>query len=421
MGAAGRIVVVGGGILGVMHAFFARQLGFEVTHIERELAPRGASVRNFGLVWVGGRAGGGELALALRARELWASLATSVPGVGLRAAGSLTAATNEAELELMKQACQRPDAALRQWQLLDGPEARSVNPELSDQVLGALWCRADAVVEPRHAVHALREHLLIAEPGYTWLPGREVVELAPAVVRDDRGELHVGDRVFLCPGAAPGGLLRRYASEGAGSLLSLEAQRAPHSPCPPSPVDGTPVSAPAAPLRKVRLQMLETEPYAGMLTTALADGDSMRYYPAFDLPGRALLPPQEPLPARRRAQLLVVQRPDGSLTVGDTHDYEQPFGFDLDDDIERYLLAKASALLRAGAPKARRRWAGVYSELSPQGGQRGALRSAARLYWREQLLPGVELVTGAGGRGMTCAPAIAEESLQQLGALPSLA
>jgi len=35
---------------------------------------------------------------------------------------------------------------------------------------------------------------------------------------------------------------------------------------------------------------------------------------------------------------------------------------------------------------------------------------APDIYWRQQLSAGVELVTGAGGRGMTMAPAIAEET-----------
>jgi FAD dependent oxidoreductase TIGR03364 len=375
-----RLVVVGGGVLGVMHAWFARRAGFEVVHLERELAPRGASLRNFGLVWVGGRAGGAELALALRARELWASVAACVEGVGLRAAGSLTVAADEAELALMKEACERPDAALRQWELLDALEARRVNPELSERVLGALWCRADAIVEPRFAVQAVREHLL-AQGGYSWLPGREAVDLLPRAVRDDCGDCHRGDWVVLCPGAVASGLVRRYCAESAG----LQAR-----------------------LRRVRLQMLETTAYAGVVTTAIADGDSMRYYPAFDLPGRALLPPRGDVADTSRAQLLVVQRLDGSLTIGDTHDYSEVFDFDLDERIYDYLLAKAATLLHQRVPSVRRRWAGVYSEMVPGKGE--------VLYLREELLPGVELVTGAGGRGMTCAPAIAEQSLVRWGA-----
>lgn len=395
MTARGRVVVVGAGILGIMHAFLARQRGFEVVHLERDTAPRGASVRNFGLVWVGGRAGGAELDLALRARALWEEVGSLVDGIGFRAAGSLTLAVGEAELALMKEACEREDAGVRQWELLDGPAARSVYPFLSEHVIGALLCRADGAVEPRAAVHALRSYLAARE-GYVWLAGREAVELAPAAVRDEQGEWHAGDWVFICPGANLSGFLRCYAGGGGG---------------PGSLAGGGPGAlASAGPgalakTRRVRLQMLETAPYPERLGAALADGDSMRYYPAFDLPSRAALPPQDSVAAAARAQLLVMQRLDGSLTIGDTHSYEEPFGFDLDEAPYEHLLAKASSLLRRPVPPVRQRWAGVYSEMAPP---------AASLYCREELLPGVEVVSGAGGRGMTCSPAIAEESLDRL-------
>jgi glycine/D-amino acid oxidase-like deaminating enzyme len=104
------LVIVGGGVLGTMHAVAARRRGFEVVQLEREAEARGASVRNFGLVWVSGRRAGPELSLALRARELWSELGAKVPGLGFRAAGSLTLATSDAELSLLKEAATLPDA-----------------------------------------------------------------------------------------------------------------------------------------------------------------------------------------------------------------------------------------------------------------------------------------------------------------------
>jgi FAD dependent oxidoreductase TIGR03364 len=384
--AAGRVIIVGGGILGTMHALVARRRGLQVVQVERELVARGASVRNFGLVWVGARAGGAELELALRARSLWEAIVREVvvPGAELRAAGSLTVATDEAELAVLEQACTRDDARARQWELLDAATARGVNPELSDEVAGALRCRADAIVEPRTMVAALRQHLSreasppssgpsSAHAGYAWLPGREVVELSERAALDDRGQRHEGDRVFVCTGATLSGLVARYAD-----------------------VPKT---------RRVRLQMLETAPYPGELTTAVADGDSLRYYPAFDLPARASLAPQDALAAGARAQLLLVQRVGGGLTIGDTHDYAEPFSFDVEEGIYDHLLAKAARLLRRRVPPVTRRWAGVYSDVSEKDGP---------LYWRQEVLPGVEVVTAVGGRGMTCSPAIAEDSLDAL-------
>ena len=155
-----RIVVIGGGVLGTMHAVMARRRGYEVVHLEREGEARGASVRNFGLVWVSGRRAGAELALALRARELWAELGAAVPGLRFRPAGSLTVAADDAELRVLKEAAALPDAVLRDFELLDAGAVRTANPALRGELAGGLLCRADAIVEPRQVLPALRGYLV---------------------------------------------------------------------------------------------------------------------------------------------------------------------------------------------------------------------------------------------------------------------
>ena len=88
------MVIVGGGIIGTMHAREACRRRREVVHLEADAGPRRASVRNFGLIWVSGRAHGPELELALRARRLWQEVADGSPDVGFRPDGSLTLAGN---------------------------------------------------------------------------------------------------------------------------------------------------------------------------------------------------------------------------------------------------------------------------------------------------------------------------------------
>ena len=78
--------VVGGGVLGVMHAVPARQRGLDVVHLEREA---GAARRERAQLRpdLGQRPGAGpELALALRARAGWEELAAMVPAARLPAA-----------------------------------------------------------------------------------------------------------------------------------------------------------------------------------------------------------------------------------------------------------------------------------------------------------------------------------------------
>ncbi|MFJ1764359.1 TIGR03364 family FAD-dependent oxidoreductase [Amycolatopsis sp. NPDC088138] len=369
-----RILIVGGGVLGTLHAWQAVERGHDVVQLEREPEARGASVRNFGLVWVGGRATGAELDTALRARTLWERIGERVPGLGFRANGSLTVVRTEAELAVAAEVAAGAEAADRGFKLLDAVETKKLNPALRGDFRGALWCDRDAAVEPRVAQPALRAEL--ARSGrYTWLPGREVRHLSATGVVDDRGERHDGDVVVFCTGAWTGGLVRELAGE--------------------------------PPVRKVRLQMAQTEPLGEELSTSVADGDSFRYYPAYRgaaLDTLAETQPQGDVAAAHRMQLLLVQRLDGSLTIGDTHEYDTPFAFDVTEDPYEHLAEVAGALLGRPLPRIRRRWAGVYAQTT----------DTARIVHRERVADNALLVTGPGGRGMTCSPAIAEDTAEEL-------
>jgi FAD dependent oxidoreductase TIGR03364 len=367
-----RVVVVGAGIVGTMHAVWAQRCGWDVVHLERDDEPRSATVRNFGLVWVSGRAAGEELDLAVRARDLWEAFATDAPGVGFRPDGSLTVVQRPDELAVLAEVAARRDAATRQVELLDADETRRINPAVRGDLLGALWCRADAVVEPGRALGALRDSMLGVSngggPTYRYLGGRTVTAINTGRVTDHTGAHHTGDLVVVCPGA----------EHHAGPLADLLGN---------------------APVRRVMLQMMQTAPLAERLTTSVADGDSLRYYPAFDVPARAAMEPPAEVVERFALQLLVSQRAGGELTIGDTHHYDEPFDFACDETPYRELAARLERILGAPLPPVVRRWTGVYSQVAD-----GAI------CWRDQPADGVWVITGPGGRGMTLSPAIAEQT-----------
>jgi FAD dependent oxidoreductase TIGR03364 len=367
-------VVVGGGILGTWHAFELCRAGFTVAHLEADVAPQGASVRNFGLIWVSGRRSGAELDTALRARRRWEEVSASIPGIGFRPSGSLTLATSDGERKVMEEFAAHPDAAARSITYVDSDEVATVNPAVLGEVLGGLYCTDDAVVEPRRALGALRDYLsgTSAEDSYVFHPGRRVHDVEDHGVVDTSGTRWEADLIVLATGA------------GFDHLPGTEAV--------------------AARVRRVRLQMVETEPYAGELTTALADADTLRYYPAYEVVSQDLLGRQSPVAAAHHLQLLLVQRTDGGLTIGDTHAYDEPFDFALVEDPTLELLDRAERLLGAALPPVARRWEGVYAQCTD-----GSVCA------REELRPDVWLVTAPGGRGMTCSPAIAADTLTAAG------
>jgi len=372
-----RMVIVGAGIIGTMHAVLARQAGWTVTHLDRDIEPRSASVRNFGLVWVSGRAEGAELDLALRARQLWQDIAVEAPGIGFRPDGSMTVAQLPEELAVLEQVVARADAGARGLHLLEPDDVRAVNPALRGHMLGGLHCTTDAVVEPRLALPALRGHLLADaaddERAYRFRGGRIVTEVGPGHIVDHTGERHDGDVVVVCPG-----------TERQGPMAELLDE---------------------APVRPVQLQMMQTAPLGEPLTTSLADGDSLRYYPGFRVPALADLPPQAPVAARHHMQLLISQRATGELTIGDTHAYVEPFDFAGAETPYEHLADRAESILGRPLPPVRRRWTGVYSQ---------CLDDA--ICHRHQVAPDIWVVTGPGGRGMTLSPAIAEQTMAEIGA-----
>jgi FAD dependent oxidoreductase TIGR03364 len=366
-----RAVIAGGGILGTWHAVELVRAGYSVQQLEAEAGPTGASVRNFGLVWVGGRRSGAELDAARRSRQRWADIGADVPGIGFRPAGSLTVALSDGERKVMEEFAHHPDAADRSITFLEPEEVRALNPAVGGDILGALHCREDAIVEPRLTLGALRGYLQ-AKGTYAFHPRRRVVGLEDHALVDVSGTRWEADLVVVATGAA-------YD----------------HLP-------GT--EAVAARLRRVRLQMLETAPFSGELTTSVADGDSLRYYPAYDVVPLDPLGAQNEVAATHHLQLLLVQRAHGGLTIGDTHAYDEPFDFDLNEDPTNELLQRATAILGTELPPVARRWEGVYSQCID-----------GDVCARVELSPGIWMVTGPGGRGMTCSPAIAADTLTAAG------
>lgn len=361
------VVVVGGGVVGTWHALEAHRRGMTVIHLEADAEPRGATTRNHGLVWLTGCAVGDHLELALRSRARWEQVARSTGSVVLRADGSLTVLYNDAELEVAEQAVQRDDRR-RGLRVVTADEARRINPALAGEFLGAVHCAVDALVEPREVLRRLRS--AVDGDRYHWHPGRIAVDVEAGRVVDCHGEVHRGDGVVLCVGA------RR---EGVAAALAGDA-----------------------PVRRVRQQLFQTQPYGQHIRTAVSDGLSLYYYPSYDVPARVQLPDKDPVDQELGLKLTLSQRTDGCLTIGGSHLYEEPFDFASSEDVYQRISDRAERVLGNPLPPIARRWSGTY-----------ATTFDGRGYVRSEPLPGVMLVTGVA-LGMTIAPAIAEATFDAM-------
>jgi glycine/D-amino acid oxidase-like deaminating enzyme len=247
MGESGQVesLSVGGGILGTMHAVLARRHGYAVTQLEREPAGRGASVRNFGLVWVSGRRAGTELALALRARELWEEIAADAPGTGFRPAGSLTIATKRGRAGGDARGGRAAGRQAARVRAARPDEVREVNPACAASSSAA--CGAGPTRSSSPGSRCRRCARRWPGPPTSGCPGSRPSRWRRTGCATSSASWHRGDLVVLCTGANFTGVAGPHLA-ASGALASA----------PTADLEAEPRG-----LRRVRLQMLQTLPFDG--------------------------------------------------------------------------------------------------------------------------------------------------------------
>lgn len=359
MGTTPRVIVVGAGMVGTLHAIEARRRGYEVLHFEIDPEPQQSSVRHLGGLRFGDRAAVVGMDVVRRAREAWLDLAAAAPGVGLRTCGSLTVATDDEHADMLGEAAKGPDAAALQLQLLPASQARAVEGSLGASVKVALRCGIDAVIEPRAALPALRSEILDGD-GYRYFGGRQVWEAASGSVVDTSGRTHHGDLVLICTGSRASVLTRMLTAR--------------------------------APLRRVRVQLLQTSRSGPPLQSLLVDA----HRASTEVDGMDV-------------QVMCAQRSSGALTLGRAMEHEEPFSFDIPERPLAVLVERASQLIGGEVPPITRRWDATFHECTD-----------GRPWYREAVDEGVVVVTGAGEDGVTIAPVMAQDTFDWLDGGPDL-
>jgi FAD dependent oxidoreductase TIGR03364 len=364
------LAVVGGGVVGLAHAYVAARGGKRVAVVERDARANGASVRNFGFITVTGQERGESWRLARRTRDVWAEIASAarIPieqrGLYLTARSAEAVAVVEAFLGTeMGSGCR----------LLAVDEFRTLGDGLGGPDLkGVLHSPHELRVESRTAIPALAAWLK-ESLGVSFFNETVAFEAAPPSLRTSRGVIEAG-AVVVCPGddfvtLYPG----RIAAQG---------------------------------LRKCRLSMLKlADPGLRLPGALMSDLSLVRYS------GYAALPAARVLEARLRAahpgafehgvHLIAAQGGDGGLIVGDSHHYDHlpaPFA---PANAEREILDEFTRATGLAPPPVLERWTGVYAV-------------AERTHLIDTPEPGVRLVMVTSGTGASTAFGIAERVIGDL-------
>src|SRR5262249_58502452 len=138
--------VVGAGILGLAHAYHLARRGLKVIVFERDPAARGASVRNFGMIWPIGQPAGPRSALARRSREIWLEVLLSA-GLWHAEAGSLHLAYHEDEEQVLQEFV--AGGSVPEARLLTPGEVAARSPAVvPERLRTALWSPLELTVNP---------------------------------------------------------------------------------------------------------------------------------------------------------------------------------------------------------------------------------------------------------------------------------
>jgi FAD dependent oxidoreductase TIGR03364 len=359
------LAVIGGGVIGLAHAYVAAKAGKRVAVIERDVRANGASIRNFGFITVTGQERGDSWRLARRTRDVWADVAREAglrieqEGLYLTARSAEAVAVIEAFLATeMGEGCR----------LLAPAEFRTATAGLGGEDLkGALYSPHELRLESREAIPALTAWLHEAL-GVEVFNGTAALEATPPRLRTSRGVVEAG-AVVVCPG---------------DDFASLYPER---------------IASYA--LSRCRLSMLKLDDPGLWLPGALMSDLSLTRYR-----GYAALPEARALEARLRAELpscyengvhlIVAQGADGALIVGDSHHYDRLPGPFAPASAERDILDEYARATGREAPPVLERWTGVYASAED------------RTYLIDEPEPNVRLVIVTSGSGASTGFGIAE-------------
>jgi D-hydroxyproline dehydrogenase subunit beta len=366
------LAIVGAGIVGLAHALAAARRGLRVAVIDRDPRALGASIRNFGFVTVTGQAEGETRNRALRSREVWAEVAAQA-GIPVLQRGALVVSRRQEAREVLAAYAAGPHG--EGCELFDASHARRRWPMLAAGLSGALWSPHELRIEPREALPKLARWLE-EKHGVAFHWGVAVTGFGAGGVIHAEGEIAAG-AVLLAPGE---------------NLRAL-----------------SPALARRAGIRACRLQMLRTVPQPASFrldSVLMSDLSLVRYEgfatqrPAARLRARLAAEAGESL--ARGVHLIVAQGADGSLVIGDSHDYgeaAEPFAAEA---VDALILDELDAVLDVPRPGIAERWLGVYpvADVSP--------------LLREAVGERVRAVVVTSGTGMSTAFAIAEETIAGL-------
>jgi len=369
-----QAIVIGSGIAGVATTYALINKGYRVRVLEKNTRPKGASIRNFGMIWPTGQPEGEYYELAMKSRQIWLDLSEKA-NFQLDQNGSLHLAyQNDEQNALYEFIDAHEDQRNLKW--LSYSEVVDKSPGVvSDELIGAMYSGEDMLVDPREALPKLIEWLQ-AQPDCSFHFNTPVLAIHDQTCISP-GQTWTADKIFLCTGSDI-------------DLLFPEVLKPGGMTC--------------------QLQMMRTgiQPDRFKLGPSLCGGLTLIHYSAFNgLPSLEILKNRMQDEHRDLLQLgihvMAAQNQTGEVTIGDSHQYgDDPDPF-IRQDINEKILNYLSGFCRLPDLNIASYWKGSYFK-----------STGDHPYFIEEISPYCTIINGFGGAGMTLAFALAEREISRL-------
>jgi len=366
-----QAIVIGAGIVGLATATALARKGISVTVMDRHAFAVGASVRNFGMLWPIGQPAGARYDRASRSLAVWKEICQRA-GIWMDPAGSLHLAYDGLEQEVLEGFFEQVRHE-RPYQLLTADEVKNKSQAVRSKGLKAgLYSPEECIVDSPLAIRALPAYLSESyDVRFLWETPVQRVETGAVWASNKRYD---ADLIFVCTGPD-------YEMLFPEEFASRSVTRC-----------------------KLQMMRLGDQPSGWRLGPSLCGGLSLTHYPAFAAAGNALQRLRDrylmelPEHVRWGIHVMVSQHSDGGLIVGDSHEYGstlEPFDR---EEINMAILTYLKRFTDLPGYRVTRTWNGIYTKLTD---------GSTELVCHP--LPGVTVINGLGGNGMTLSFGLAEE------------
>lgn len=377
------LVVIGGGVLGTFHAYHALLMGKKVLQLEKDNYPVGATVRNFGQVVASGMSKE-WFDYGVRSTEIYQQIQQEFD-ITVRKNGSVYIASDPDEQLLIHELSAHYDTHGYAHEMLSKKEVLKKYTSVKESYAKeAIFFEQEISVEPTLMIHQVHEYMRTKFPEFTQHYNAPVIDCATigneVCVKLTNGKSFTADQAVLCNGYEFK-LLFPDIFAASGQVIS-------------------------------KLQMMRTVPLPiGGLEGNILTGLTIRRYESFEeyCPSfKSIATPEHYAELKANGiHMLFKTAPDGSIIIGDSHEYADvnhfdDLGFKINASINKLMLMEAERIVAIPVRKIDTAWAGYY----PQHPTKNIIE--------HEVDERIHIRTCIGGKGMTASAGYAEYSIGKI-------